>query len=429
MSVKESANRSLMRRLRSNKNAFRMLCFEPMFGIVFNLFNPFFYKYMVDLGCTPVQIGLITTVGLVFQFIFSVLAAPITDRMGRRKATVIFDIISWSGATLIWAVAQNFYFFLAAAVIQAVNRIVYVSWTCLLVEDTEKDLLVTLFSWITVANLLAGLIVPFASPFISRYDLVTVMHWLIGIACAVMTLMFILRNIAVKETSVGRTRMEESKNESIGLQLMNLLKTVLEIWKTPQTRFMFLLTAVYNIAITVRGSFFSLYITNALGLSDAYIGYFAFGTSAIMLLVYFFVQPRLVALQPKAPLNVSLLLCMLGFAMLGFRFPSVPVMMAILVSSMVLTSVGTAVAQPFIDGLSHASMDNDKRANMTGVLFSLTLLTSAPFGYIGGELFHLNPQVLFVVASGIYFVCFLMMVLLFDKGRKTKIIKTVDLPR
>ncbi len=421
MGVKETGNRSLLRRVRANKNAFHMLCFEPMFGIVFNLFNPFFYKYMEDLGCTPVQIGLITTVGLVFQFCFSVLAAPITDRMGRRKASVVFDIISWSGATLIWAVAQNFYFFLIAAVVQAVNRIVYVSWTCLLVEDTEKDLLVTVFSWITVANLIAGLIVPFASLFVEKYDLVTIMRWLIGIAFVVMTAMFILRNLAVKETSVGLARIEASKNESIGMQLKNLSKTVVEIWKTPQTRFMFILTAVYNIAITMRGSFFSLYITNALGLPDSYIGYFAFGTSAIMLLIYFFVQPRLVALQPKMPLNVSLLLCAAGFALLGLNFPSAPVMMAVLVASMVLTSVGTAVAQPFIDGLSHASMDNDKRANMTGVLFSLTLLTSAPFGYIGGELFHFSPQLLFVAASGIYFVCFLLMVLLFEKSRRTKL--------
>ena len=41
---------------------------------------------------------------------------------------------------LLWAFAQGFEYFLIAAMINAVFRIVYTSWTCLVVEDAPAGL-------------------------------------------------------------------------------------------------------------------------------------------------------------------------------------------------------------------------------------------------------------------------------------------------
>ena len=260
MAVQNEGNRILLGRLRKNKNAWHMLLCEPLWGIVFNLFNPFLYVYMSALGCTEVQIGLLTSVGLFGQFLFSLVAAPITDRIGRRWTTLLFDLASWSIAAFIWAIANNFWFFLVAAAIQSINRVVTVSWTCLLVEDTEKDLLVMLFSWITVAGLIAGFFSPVASVFVQKNP-VPAMRILLWVACIVFTGMFILRHVLTRETAVGRMRMAQSKQEPFSAQMRGLWHTAVEIWRTPRLKFLFILTAVYNMALTVRGSFIALSVS------------------------------------------------------------------------------------------------------------------------------------------------------------------------
>ena len=50
----------------------------------------------------------------------ALLSGVITDKLGRRLTTLIFDILSWSVPALISAIAQNFWYFLIAGVINSV---------------------------------------------------------------------------------------------------------------------------------------------------------------------------------------------------------------------------------------------------------------------------------------------------------------------
>ena len=88
---------------------------EALWGIPFNLYSPYVSVYMLALGLADSQIGLITSIGLAFQVFWTMMSGAITDKLGRKRATFIFDLISWSIPCLIWAVAQNFYYFLAGA--------------------------------------------------------------------------------------------------------------------------------------------------------------------------------------------------------------------------------------------------------------------------------------------------------------------------
>jgi MFS transporter, DHA1 family, tetracycline resistance protein len=424
MELQEQGNRAFFKRLRKNKNAFAMLLFEPMWGIPYNLFIPYFSLYMTALGCSPKEIGLVSTVGMLFQMLFSLLASPITDRLGRKRATLIFDVISWSGAFLIWIFAQNFWFFLVAAVVQSINRVVSVSWTCLMVEDTEKDLLVQIFSWLTIAGLLSAVFSPFAALFVKGYGVVPTMHWLLGIAFVVATAMFFLRNALSHETSVGKMRMEQSKSEPLLSQVVALFKVTGDIWRNKKILFFFILTAVYNAAIVVKAPFFALLLTEALHFDDYTAGFFAAAASGVMLLIYLFAQPLLTRLKPKAPLVVGLALCVAGALILLLSFHSWAADLAVIISSVVLTAVGTAIAQPFIDGISHASMDNEKRSNMTSILQVFTLLTTAPLGWIGGSLYEWNARLPFMAAAALFVICVVLLLVFYKNDKNEEALKT-----
>ena len=99
---------------------------------------------------------------MVFQIFWTILSGAVTDKLGRKRTTLLFDIISWGVPGLIWAIAQDFTYFLVAAIVNSLWRIVDTSWQCLLVEDTDPDLLVDVWALIQVGGLLAGLLEGFA---------------------------------------------------------------------------------------------------------------------------------------------------------------------------------------------------------------------------------------------------------------------------
>jgi len=89
---------------------------EPPWSIPWALVSPFFALYMFSLGLYDAQIGIIISVGMFLQVFTALLGGVMTDKFGRRLTTFITDIVSWSIPVLIWAFAQDFRWFLVAAI-------------------------------------------------------------------------------------------------------------------------------------------------------------------------------------------------------------------------------------------------------------------------------------------------------------------------
>jgi len=69
---------------------------EPLWGIPYNLFIPYASVYMLALGVKDAQIGMITSFGLMVQTFFALISGAITDKLGRRLTTLLFDLLGWS---------------------------------------------------------------------------------------------------------------------------------------------------------------------------------------------------------------------------------------------------------------------------------------------------------------------------------------------
>ena len=159
---------------------------------------------MLALGLSDKQIGLIVSISWGFQIILALLSGVVTDKLGRRRTTLIFDILSWSVPALISALAQNFWYFLAAGVINSVWRITHNSWTCLLVEDADQSQLVDIYTWIYIANILVGFIAPLAGVLIGAFSLVPTMRGLYIFAAIMFTLKAIVTYRMTQETGQGK---------------------------------------------------------------------------------------------------------------------------------------------------------------------------------------------------------------------------------
>lgn len=142
--------------LKRNRGNPRTLIFmEPLWGIPFNLIAPFAALYMYTQGVTDVQIGLISSVAMFIQVFFSFFGGILTDKLGRKRTTMLGDFFGWTVACLIWAVSDNFWLFLIAAIFNSFEQINQTAWFCLLIEDAEPKDLVGLYTWVNICGLIA----------------------------------------------------------------------------------------------------------------------------------------------------------------------------------------------------------------------------------------------------------------------------------
>lgn len=188
---------------------------EPLWGIPYNLYAPYATLYMYALGVKDQQIGLLLSIGMMLQVFAALFGGIATDKLGRRKCTFIFDLVSWSIPSLIWTFSQNFWWFLAATIFNSMWLITSNSWNCLMVEDCPSNLLVDIYTWCTISGLLAVFFAPLAGILVSKATLIPAMRIIYGLTFVMMTAKFIILYFYSKETKQGLRRLEETKDQRI----------------------------------------------------------------------------------------------------------------------------------------------------------------------------------------------------------------------
>ncbi|HRA66240.1 MAG TPA: MFS transporter, partial [Caldilinea sp.] len=228
---------------------------EPLWGIPYNLVAPYASVYMVALGLTDRNIGLVLSVSWGFQVFWALLSGAITDKLGRRRTTLLFDILAWTVPAVIWAFSQNLWWFLAAGIANAIWRVTMNSWTCLLVEEADHDQLVDIYTWIHISNLAAGFVAPLAGILVAQYSLVPTMRVLYLFAAVMFTLKATITYLMTEETTQGTIRMEATRGQSIFSVLGEYHGVVSDILKRPQTLYTAGIMLIIAIVGLINGSF------------------------------------------------------------------------------------------------------------------------------------------------------------------------------
>lgn len=395
-------NHSLFATLRSLRgNPRGCVYFEPLWGIPYNLYAPYVSIYMIALGLTEKQIGLIVSISWFFQIFLALISGVVTDKLGRRLTTMIFDILSWSVPALISAVAQNFWYFLAAGIINSVWRITHTSWSCLLVEDADQNQLVDIYTWIYIANLFVGFIAPLAGVLIGVFSFVPTMRGLYVFAAIMFTLKAVLTYQWTEETAHGKVRLQETKDQSV-LHVFREYKGVLSgLLRSPQTLFTAGIMLVMSITSLISGSFWSILVTEKLQISTRYLGYFPFLKSGIMLIFYFTVMPAIGRMHFKLPMVV-------GF--LGYVASQILLVTAskgtygFLTFSVFLEACSFATLSPLIDQMIALTVETKERARILSILSVGVILFTSPFGSIAGDLSTRNKDFPFFLNIALFIV-------------------------
>lgn len=388
---------------------------EPLWGIPFSLYAPYVSVYMLALGLTDGQIGFLLSLNMAFQILGALLGGAITDKLGRRKTTFIFDIVSWSIPTLLWAIAQDFRYFVVAAVINGMWRITHTSWSCLMVEDAEPEQLLDIYSWVYIAGLLGSFFAPVAGLLIATFTLVPTVRGLYLFACVVMTLKCIILYIYSTETRQGEIRLRETKGQNLFSLVTGYGDVLKQMLRTPSTMFTLGIILAMNLSNSVNNTFWSILVTQRLQIPSEHIALYPFARSIIMLFFFFMLQPWIKKMKFRNPMVIGFM----GLAasqLLLITMPAGNYLLLLLATVIEGFSYPTVSTQ--IDRMTVVTVDPQERSRIMALLFLVVLILSTPFGWIAGQLSEINRILPFVLTISLFLAGSVLVVLAARRAAK-----------
>jgi MFS family permease len=377
---------------------------EPLWGLSMNLCLPYASVYMLNLGLRDSQIGFVTTVYMLSQVVFGLLGGLITDKLGRRKTTAIFDFLAWSIPCLIWVFAQNFWFFLAAAVVNGTMKVTQNSWDCLLVEDAKPEEITKLYSLVMSCGQLSALFAPISALLVSKLTLVPAIRILYINAFIIMTVKIVILYIFCRETSTGVIRMRETAGKSIFKSMEGYGGVIKLIGKSTGTVFSLILAAVVGAVQMLNVTFWQVIASAKLMVPYTLLPFFPMFKSVIALVFFFTIIPHITKTTHfKRPLLLGFTSYFVGQLILVLC-PAIPrgsavLTYGILTVSLLFDGFGFGVLSMLAESLVALYVNKAERARVMAIQHMMIMLATAPFGWIGGILSGVSRELPFLLST------------------------------
>ncbi len=184
-------------------NARICIAFHPLWGIPYTFYTYYISLYLKEIGLSDTALGRLMVAGTVASFLFSFVSAPVVDRMGRKRATFVFDLLSSALPPLVYLFSKNFFFALLAVILFNANKIMSIAYYLVMIEDSDEESRIVAFNLFNIITVAAGLLIPLGGILVERYGLVSTERAFLVISFLMMTAMILFRNLLLKETSIG----------------------------------------------------------------------------------------------------------------------------------------------------------------------------------------------------------------------------------
>lgn len=405
-----STDTSLWRTLRELKGNPRACVWtEPLWGLSMALVLPYLSVFMLAVGLHDTQIGLLATLGMVSQVGFGLAGGIITDRLGRRATTAWFDVAAWVIPCIIWAFAQNFWFFLAASLVNGAMQVTQNSWDALMVEDAERSKITRIYSLVKVAADCSALFAPIAAILVAQLGLDHAVRILMVNAAVVMSVKIVWLYLWSHETKQGKVRMAQTRQESVW-QLFAGYKGVLRMLVRSRGSLLSLaIMALAAAVFLVNGTFWQIVVSQHLGVPDAVLPFFPMVRSVLSMVLFFTVIPRLTtAVDLKRPtlwgMGVYLAGQLLLVAIPASSGSATTATYVFLGVCLLLDAFGGGMMFMLSESLVALHVDEAERSRVMALQRTVVMLAAAPFGWISGWLSGIDRTYPFLLTAALLVV-------------------------
>lgn len=374
---------------------------EPLWGIPYNLYLPYVTLYMTALGLSYADIGLVTSIGMASQMVFAVLSGVLTDKMGRRMCTLVFDTLSWTVPTFLWMLAQDINWFIIAALFSGMWRITENSWYLLMIEDADKAQVIALNSLTNLMGLIVAFIAPLSKFIVDAFGMVITMRVFYGFACVSMTIKFIVCYIFTTETRNGERRMAATKNKPLLKSLWECRGVYVRIIKEKRMLLTLAILAGYMLVTTLNGNYWAIYLRDILGVQEGNVSLFVTMKSMATLICSFVLVPKVNYRAIRRPMlwSLAVFAASQGLLLLGLGGG---IGVAVLVISVVLEATALSVLGPVTGSLVFINADEDERAPIVGMVYATVALIVSVFPALVGLLVEKSLSIPFYVNLGLF---------------------------
>jgi len=396
----------LIELLKQNKGNTRTLIFmEPLWGIPYNLIAPFATLYMYMQGITDVQIGLILSIAMFVQVIFSFFGGIVTDKLGRKFTTMMGDFFGWCIACLVWAISGNFWLFLLAFLFNSFEQVNQTAWFCLLIEDADSKDLLGIYTWVNIGGLVAIFFAPLSGLLIKSFTMVPVVRVLYIIFAVNMMIKVIITFRYCEETRQGKIRMAETKDTSVLKMVLEYKELIPKVLMNKGIMKALFVSVILYITNLININFFGLYITQRLGIADRYLAFFPILNALVMLVFMIGIQHRLESVKFRIPMWIGLVLYAACSIFLIFT-PMGNILFIVIY--VFVAAVANALVMPRKDALLQLNIDPKERARINALIMSFTIAFASPFGYLAGWLSSIDRRIPFVFTFVIYIIAIII---------------------
>ncbi|GHU72851.1 hypothetical protein AGMMS49992_09720 [Clostridia bacterium] len=371
---------------------------EPMWGLSMNLCLPYASVFMLEMGMSDTQVGIVASVYMFSQMLCAFASGYIVDKFGRRLSTAVFDFLAWSLPCLIWMSSQGFWFFVVAALFNGLMKITTVSWDCLLVEDAEPTKITQIYTWVIICGNLSALFAPISSILVSRLTLVPAVRILYINAFVVMTAKLLILYKLSTETAVGRVRREAAKSWTTKTILANYGESIRNVRTSRGTSFAILISVLVEIIGMISVTFWQIIASRRVGIPNELLPIFPMVKSIMSIVFLFTVLGRMKQTKLKLPLFGGFISGITGCLLLIFAPGSSVLGIVILFLSLAFEALGNATLNTLRESLVAIHVRPEDRSGIMALLQTIVMLISIPFGYIGGMLSDISKALPFVMS-------------------------------
>jgi MFS family permease len=359
---------------------------------------------MLALGLRDAEVGLIASVYMFMQVLFAFLSGAITDKLGRRKTTAVFDFIAWSIPSLIWMRAQGFWFFFVAALLNGAMKVPTNSWDCLMVEDAEKSQITRIYSLVVICGQLSALFAPISSILVSRFTLIPAIRILYINAFVIMTTKILILYFCSRETRTGMIRMEETRGKSFFSLLRGYGGVLKIIGRSRGTIFSLIITALVGAVVMVNTTFWQVIVSKKLLVPDPLLPLFPMFRSVMAMVFLFTLAPRLSRFSLRTPLLFGFAAYLAGQTLLVCTPPEGLIRYVLLCVSLTFDGFGSGTLLMLAESLVALHVNPRERARVMAIQHMIIMFATAPFGWIGGVLSGFSRSLPFVLNAGLLLI-------------------------
>lgn len=355
---------------RFRRNAFACLAFLPLWSLSYSLSFMYLSLYFKASGVTDAQLGFLVTAGSGAAILFSALAAPLVDRMGRRRSTLVFDLVGTALPFLLYALGGGFGFALAGTLLSNAARVMNVGYYLLMTEDSPNEERAAAFNVFNIIYLAAGLLLPLAGGFVASAGIVRAERIFLLASAAAIAVSAVGRYLLSSETAAGAAIMAARRGSGARASILRGLVAsygaafayLARNRKAAAAAAANTLFYVYYLVGTNSSLYFTPFFADALGLGAPMAGAIGAVYAGGTLLAMLFLNPPLFRrFGPARGALFGVILNAAGFLPLLFvpKGAVLPAMAALAIASlgfgMLKSAIDAALAVSFGDGAAAAS--------------------------------------------------------------------------